>query len=86
MFSLFWVREVIFSVAWGFTSCGIFPVQYSVLGTELAFSLQGMSHQGTPSLQLLSEGRAFFEPVAPQKGCFWISKMSNILLLPKVYV
>lgn len=25
MFSLFWARDVILSVAWGFTSCGIFP-------------------------------------------------------------
>lgn len=55
MFLLFWVRDVVFSVAWGFTSCGIFPVQYSVLGTELSFSLQGMPHQVTPSLQLLCE-------------------------------
>lgn len=55
MFSLFWARDVIFYVAWGFTSCGIFPVQYSVLGAELSFSLQGMPHKVTPSLQLLSE-------------------------------
>lgn len=71
VFSLFWARDVIFSVAWGFTSCGIFPMQYSALGAELSFSLQGMPHQVTPSLQLLSEWWAFFEP---QKGCF--SKMT----------